>query len=246
MKTVRIAAAQTFEYRDDIEAAICNAVAIADSAKAKGASLLCFPEAYLRGYLLDAPSAQRVALDVSSPQFAKILCRFPKSGPMLVMGMIESDGANLFNTAAIIKDCQLVGRYRKRHLLKGESVFTPGTDQPVFECDGLRFGINICYDTNFPDGASALAQQKAHVILCAANNMMQRQKAELYKALHNDIRSQRCKESGLWLMSSDVTGQRENRISWGPTAMIEPSGAVASQLPLNEPGLLIFDLPIGS
>jgi predicted amidohydrolase len=42
------------------------------------------------------------------------------------------------------------------------------------------------------------------------------------------------------------TGQREDRISWGPTAVIEPSGAVASQLPLNEPGLLIFDLPIGS
>jgi predicted amidohydrolase len=116
----------------------------------------------------------------------------------------------------------------------------------LFKRDGLRFGINICYDTNFPDGASALAKQKAHVMLCPANNMMQRQKAEYYKAQHNEIRSQRCKKSGLWLMSADVTGQHGDRVSLGPTAVIEPSGAVASQLPLNEPGLLIFDLPIGS
>jgi predicted amidohydrolase len=132
MTTVRIAAAQTFDYRDDVESAIRNAVDVANIAKAKGASLECFPEAFLQGYLLDPFSAQRVALDLSSPDFATIVRRFPGDGPMLVMGLIEREGENLFNTAVVLKGGHLVGRYRKRHLLKGESVFTPGTDHPAF------------------------------------------------------------------------------------------------------------------
>jgi hypothetical protein len=35
--------------------------------------------------------------------------------------------------------------------------FVPGSDSHVFVVDGLRFGINICYDTNFPESARKLA-----------------------------------------------------------------------------------------
>jgi predicted amidohydrolase len=49
----------------------------------------------------------------------------------------------------------------------------------------------------------------------------------------------------LWLISSDVTGERDGRIAWGPTAVLDPDGQVVAQLPLEEPGLLIFDFPGG-
>ncbi len=44
MQTVRIAAAQAVEFREDIEAASNRAADVAARAKAEGASLLCFPE----------------------------------------------------------------------------------------------------------------------------------------------------------------------------------------------------------
>ena len=61
--------------------------------------------------------------------------------------------------------------------------------------------------------------------------------------MHNFARGERCRETGLWLVSADVTGERDGCISWGPTAIINPAGKVVAQLPLEKTGLLIFDIP---
>lgn len=241
--TVRIAAAQTHEYRDDLEAALACLNDFARDAEDAGARLLCFPEGFLQGYLLEKDAARRVALDLSSPAFAALLQRFPHTGPMLVVGIIEIDGGVLFNTAIVVERGILIGRYRKTHLLAGEALFAPGSESPVFEVDGLRFGINICYDTNFPEAARKIADHGGALLVCAANNMLRRDKALQYRDLHNAIRGERCRETGLWLISADVTGKRDDRVAWGPTAVLNPRGEVAAQQPLDRAGLLVFDLP---
>src|SRR6266852_6099595 len=102
MRIPRIAAAQTVEFREDIEAALNCAVEVAARAEAAGAALLCFPEGFLQGYLTDETSARRNALDLASPAFEAVLRRLPKSGPMIVMGLIEVEDARLFNTAIVV------------------------------------------------------------------------------------------------------------------------------------------------
>ena len=47
-----------------------------------------------------------------------------------------------------------------------------GSPSFVFVAAGLTFGINICYDTAFPETAAPLARQGADLIVCPANNMM--------------------------------------------------------------------------
>lgn len=244
MKSVRVAAAQTLEYRDDMDAALTCVDDVAGLAERKGARLVCFPEGFLQGYLTDDASARRVAFDLSSPEFEVVLRRFPNKGPTLVVGVIEVDDGRLFNTALVIERGVVVGRYRKMNLLGGESAFEAGVDTPLFEVDGLRFGINICHDTNFPEAARKVADLGAAMIVCPANNMMRREKAKVFKDLHNAARAERCRETGLWLLSADVTGEREGRVAWGPTAVLGPEGRVLAQLPLGEPGLLIFDVPV--
>ena len=64
MKTARIAAAQTVEFREDIEAALTCVADLAARAEAAGAALLCFPEGFLQGYLTDEAAARRHALDL--------------------------------------------------------------------------------------------------------------------------------------------------------------------------------------
>lgn len=244
MRTVRIAAAQTAEFREDIDAALNCAADMAIQASADGALLLVFPEGFLQGYLTDEESARRAALDLASPAFTAVLDRFPKTGPIIVMGLIEIDRGRLFNTAIVVENGTLIGRYRKTHLLGGERAFAAGNESPVFEVANLRFGINICSDTNFPEAARKIADLGASLMVCCANNMMGRQKAEVFRELHNAVRGERCRETGLWLVSADVTGERDGRVSWGPTAVLNPDGQVMAQLPLNEPGLLVFDLPV--
>jgi predicted amidohydrolase len=260
MKTVRIAAAQTAEFREDIEAALRCAAEVAARAEAQGALLLCFPEGFLQGYLTEETPARRNALDLASPAFRAVLKRLPKTGPMIVMGIIEVEAGRLFNTAVVVDRGVLIGRYRKAHLFSGEHIFNAGsdnalrlfggencfdagTDNPVFEVHGLRFGINICYDTNFSAAARKVADLGASLIVCPANNMCRRKTAEALKDAHNAIRGERCRETGLWLVSADVTGERDGRIAWGPTAVLNPAGEVVAQLPLESTGLLVFDIP---
>jgi predicted amidohydrolase len=243
MKTVRVAAAQTFEYREDIDSALACVVDIATRAEAKGVRLLCFPEGFLQGYLTDEVSARRVALDLSSPEFKAIAHRLLKVGPVIVMGMIEVEHGRLFNTALVVERGIVIGRYRKVHLLPGEKALDAGTESPIFDVDDMRFGINICYDTNFPEAARKVADLGASLIVCAANNMLPRRKAEAFRELHNTTRGERCRETGLWLISADVTGERDGCVAWGPTAVLNPEGKIEAQLPLKKPGLLIFDVP---
>ena len=240
---MRIAAAQTPELLEDLPAALAYLAAIMAQAHREHAALLCLPEAFLQGYLTDADAARRHALDLSSPRFANLLAQLPEHAPTTVVGLIETDGDALYNTAVVLSGRTLVGRYRKRHLLRSERCFRPGHETPVFDLNGLRFGINICFDANFPDAAQAVAQQGASLLLCPANNMLPQQAARDWKDKHNPVRAERCRETGLWLMSADVTGARDNHIAWGPTAVLNPSGQIAAQLPLNTPGLLVFDLP---
>jgi predicted amidohydrolase len=243
MKTARIAAAQTVEFREDVEAALNCVADIAARAESEGASLLCFPEGFLQGYLTDETPARRNALDLTSPAFEAVLNRLPKTGPMIVIGLIETAEGQLFNTAIVVDRGVLIGRHRKVHLLEGEHIFDAGSDSHVFEVDSLRFGINICYDTNFPEAARKVADLGASLIVCPANNMHRRKTAEVLKNVHNSVRGERCRETGLWLVSADVTGERDGRISLGPTAALNPAGEVVAQLPLEKTGLLVIDIP---
>jgi predicted amidohydrolase len=243
MKTVRIAAAQTVEFREDIAAALDCAADVAARAESQGAALLCFPEGFLQGYLTEEAPARRNALELASPVFAAVLSRLTTSGPMIVMGLIEVDQGRLFNTAVVVDRGVVIGRYRKAHLLGSEHIFDAGADSQVFEIAGLRFGINICYDTNLPEAARKVADLGASLLVCPANNMHRLATAQALKHLHNSVRGERCRETGLWLVSADVTGERDGCVSWGPTAVLNPAGDVVTQLPLEQPGLLLFDIP---
>jgi predicted amidohydrolase len=243
-KIVKIAACQLPDLREDIDNALSYINDFARKAQSESIQLLCFPECFLQGYLINDHLARHHALDLSSAKFQQILRQLPVNGPMLVIGLITIEQGLLYNTAIVVHHGKLVGHYRKMNLLAGENIFKAGATCPIFEINGLRFGINICYDTNFPEAAQGIAAQDAHLIVCPANNMMQREKAEKFKYLHNEVRAKRCQETGLWLISSDVTGERNDRISYGPTSVIDPGGRIVAQVPLSEVGMISAEIQV--
>jgi predicted amidohydrolase len=96
---IRIAAAQTPEFRGDLEGALSYLIAAVAEAASRGVSLLCLPEGFLQGYLTTEQEARRHALDLSSPAFQAVLDRLPKDGPMIVLGMIEAEKDLMSNKA---------------------------------------------------------------------------------------------------------------------------------------------------
>lgn len=243
-KTIRVAAAQTNEIIGDVPKASAIAIDYIEQSKDAGAKIICFPEAFLQGYRCDRPHIERWALSIEAPEFQSFLKALPEDCPTVVLGFIEALENGYTNSTAIIENREVRGCYRKTHLLPRESAFTPGDTFPVFERDGLRFGVNICYDTNFQDAAQPICDQGAHLLICCANNMLPREVAEKWKDRHNAIRRERSRQTGMWMLSSDVTGSRDGHVAWGPTSLIDPSGEVICQLPLNEPGLLVAEIAL--
>ncbi len=239
-KTATVAACQPRDVHGDIEETLRTIEVYAAKAEKQDADLICFPECYLQGYVVNEKKTRELALDLSSHAFKKVLNRLSEFSPVLIIGLIEIENEKLYNTAVVVKEEELLGVYRKINLYGGENgVFESGSSYPVFEDNGFRFGINICYDLNFSESAQAVARQDADLLVCPCNNMMRYQNAEKWKYRHNEIRARRTLETGLWLVSSDVTGEKDGRISYGPTAMINPKGSVVEQVPLLKEGMLV-------
>jgi len=241
--TVKVAAAQVREVLGDVPKALAVIETYARRAEAAGVRLLCFPECFLQGYLHEPEAARRIAAELESAPFCLLLRQLAKVKPMVVFGLIEREGDRLYNAAAVVHRGELIGKYRKRHLLGTEGIYQPGADYPVFDVDGLIFGINICYDTQFPEAAAAVRDKGARLIVCPANNMLPRMAAEDWKDRHNVIRAARTRETGLWLISSDVTGERDGMIGLGPTCALDPQGRVVASVPLRKEGLVTVVIP---
>src|SRR5262245_60082184 len=116
VKTVKVAAGQMPEIREDVGRAITWMQTCLAEADFRGFDLLCFPECYLQGYLTDYPSAKKHALDLNSVAFKSLLTQFSRFRCMFVFGIIEIERGGLFNSAVVVHQAKVLGRYRKTRL----------------------------------------------------------------------------------------------------------------------------------
>ncbi|MEU2158245.1 carbon-nitrogen hydrolase family protein [Streptomyces sp. NPDC019396] len=140
----------------------------AADAAAAGAGLLVSPEMFLTGYAI-GDGIHRLAepADGASAQAVAAIAR--RHGIAVVYGYPERDGEQVYNAAQLIgPDGTPLANYRKTHLFGcfEQEWFTAG-DQPVVqaELDGLRVGLLICYDVEFPENVRAHALAGTELLL---------------------------------------------------------------------------------
>ncbi|MGH4030511.1 carbon-nitrogen hydrolase family protein [Actinomycetota bacterium Odt1-20B] len=143
-------------------------------AAATGAGLLVAPEMFLTGYAIgdDVPRLAEPADGPSATRVAEIAVRH---GVAVAYGYPERDGDVLFNSAQLIgADGARVANYRKTHLFGDfeQGWFTPG-EQPVVQAElgGLRVGLMICYDVEFPENVRAHALAGTDLLLVPTAQM---------------------------------------------------------------------------
>jgi predicted amidohydrolase len=240
---VRVGACQTPEILGDPAAALRTVEAFAAEADARGVQLLLFPEGFLQGYLVTRDHVTAWAMELGGADFGVVLERLAPVRQTLVLGVLERQGARFFNTAVVVAGGRLLGAYRKVHLTAGEAIFAPGGAYPVFDVGGVRFGINICYDARFPRAAASVAIQGAHALLSPAQNMMRRENAVIWRDRHGLLATERARETGMWLVRADVTGDRDDsRTACGPTCIIDPAGRIVSKVPTGEIGMVTAEI----
>ncbi|MER5598231.1 carbon-nitrogen hydrolase family protein [Streptomyces sp. NPDC002265] len=132
----------------------------AGRAAAAGAALLVTPEMFLTGYAIgdEIGRLAEPADGACADEIAEIAGRH---GLAVAYGYPERDGETVFNSAQLISaHGTRLANYRKTHLFgcfEHEHFVPGGTPVVQAELDGLRVGIMICYDVEFPENVRAHA-----------------------------------------------------------------------------------------
>ncbi|HKG21140.1 MAG TPA: carbon-nitrogen hydrolase family protein [Blastocatellia bacterium] len=139
----------------------------------KSASLVVFPECALTGYSFESlEEASPFAEPLDGPSSEEIASVCAETGLYAIAGFIEKDEGRFYNSAMIVGPDGVIGSYRKVHLpfLGVDRFLSPG-DRPfdTFRLPFGRVGINICYDSSFPEAARVLKLMGAEVIILPTN-----------------------------------------------------------------------------
>ena len=135
------------------------------------AQVACLPEMFNTGYNLDVLGEAILDLAETVPgetttQLGTLARRLDLA---IIASLVERDSAitGLIYDATVLlnREGELVGCYRKSHLYPAEnSFFCPGNTLPVFDLDGLKVGVAICFEHAFPHIFTTLALRGAQVI----------------------------------------------------------------------------------
>ena len=135
-------------------------------AASRGAGLVVFPEMFLTGYNI-GEAAFKLAEPSDGPSAAAVAAISRQAGAAILYGYPERQGDRIFNSALLIHPARgAIANYRKAHLYGKEEkrLFAPGDDLVMAEVDGLKVGILICYDIEFPEAVRSLALAGAELI----------------------------------------------------------------------------------
>ena len=71
----------------------------------------------------------------------------------------------MYNTQVVFGPDGMGGTYRKTHVPTSEiGTWSQGCDLPVFHHPKVKFGVEICYDSHFPELSTALAERGAELL----------------------------------------------------------------------------------
>jgi len=165
MKDIRIAAVITCAPAAAIRDNFNRMAHWAGRAKAEGAAIVCFPELNITGYIT-SPDVFEYAEPVPGPSAQRIVDLAEKKQITILAGIAEKDTrGRVFATHLVAEPGKKILKYRKLHIAPPEAgVYTPGQSIPLFEAGGIKFGIQLCYDSHFPELATQMALKGADLI----------------------------------------------------------------------------------
>jgi predicted amidohydrolase len=246
----RIALAQLAPRLGDVSANLQIAAEWLRRSAADGAQLTVFPELALTGYLL-SDLVPEVALRADDPRLAALSRE--ASGMLVAIGFVEETSEHRFaNSAALLRDGELVGLHRKVYLptygLFDEGRFTrPGDRIRTHDSgDALgRIGLSVCEDFWHPSLPMLQAQDGASLLVnIAAGPARAPGSAAGTRAIGG---WQRMQDTYALLGTVGIAfcnrvGNEEGLTFWGGSRLLAADGSVVAEAPLYEEALVTGSL----
>lgn len=238
---VTVAAAQTGPVLTrDMSRQVEAACELVEQAANHGVEIICFPEVFLTPFFPATLTQEYESffLELPHPVTDPLFALAREKRMAMIFPFAERCGKSFYNSASVVdSEGHHVGTYRKTHIpavlpskLAGGTgsyekfYFSPGEALLVFEVQGVRFGIQICYDRKFPEGSRALALDGAEIIfmpICAATYGETKLRANTWEL----PLQARAYENGVFVVAVNRGGDEHGRQHIGKSMIINPVGA---------------------
>jgi (R)-amidase len=203
----------------DVEYNLGRTLALIEAC-ASDTELLVLPETYLTGF----PTKANVALiaePLDGPTLARVHQAAKARNLAVAVGIAEVHDGRFFNTTVLITPEQGIALYyRKTHLWSGErDVFEAGDRMSTVMWKGIRVGLMICYDIEFPEPARALGQMGAQLLIVTNGNF------DPYGPTHRTCVMARALENQAFAVMVNRVGKGDDGLVFaGGSAVVDPFG----------------------
>jgi predicted amidohydrolase len=138
--------------------------------------IVCLPELFSTIWVDEQKPISEVAEDeqVAGPMTSRMAAFARTNKCWVVCPLYTKKAGGLYNSSLLLnRNGAIAGVYHKTHPVKyemepekGADPIVPGaTDQPVFDTDFGKVGMQICYDANWEEGWDSLRRKGADLVL---------------------------------------------------------------------------------
>jgi predicted amidohydrolase len=191
--------------------------------------LIVLPEFFNRLYFAQYRDYRYIdwAERADGPTLTAIRHKARQHTTTIIATVYEESGPGVYYDTAFVIDPtgRTVGCYRKAHPAAEQSLekiyFRYGSRFPVFPIGDLRVGINICYDTWFPESARVTALNGADLIVVPF--------ASRAKGVWRSVMRARAFENGVYFAPCNKVGQEGEQRLGGTSMIVDPLGEVLAE-----------------
>jgi len=212
------------------------------AAKKKGADVICFPEMNVTGYSTRV-AIKESAQSVPGPLSQSVLETAREFNMVILAGLAEKDASGrVFACHLVVSPQGVVGTYRKIHIAPPEKkIFSPGDSIPLFEINGVKFGIQLCYDTHFPELSTRMATDGVEVIFMP-HASPRGTPAEKFNSWMRHLPA-RAFDNSLYVVACNQSGGDQSGLQFpGITVILDPSGRIMKKDTSGKENMVIVDL----
>ncbi len=224
MKSVLRAAIYQYECRDESPAARLERLDRMLAEHKGELDLVICPELFLSGYNVGDKIRQLAEPQGGAfAQAAAALAR--KRRTALLYGYPERAGDVIYNAAACISgDGRTIAHHRKLRLPNAyeKRYFVPGDAYTLFEFNGWKVAILVCYDVEFPEAVRGCATRGAQLVVAPTAL-----KKEWFFVARNMIPT-RAFENGLFVAYANYCGREGSFDYLGESCFAGPKGRVVA------------------
>lgn len=231
-------AAYQFEVTGNIRSnlsVIEKAIAIA---KNQEVILLVFPECCLTGYPpRDIECSEMVDFDEVEKSCDKIQKLANESSINIIIGTIFRDKGRIFNRAICFQPNKEAVTYDKRALYGWDSDnFEVGDKQGIFEIQGIRIGVRICFEIRFPEYFRELYREKTDINVVLFYDVSDEESTQRYEMIKGHIQARAVENVTTTISVNTILPYQT-----APTAVFDKSGVIRQECIRGKEEMLVYE-----